>query len=552
MLAGSSAASGTRVEGVPAAGVLARTGAWARDRYRLGVAAITLGLGVFLLWPLYAWPPHEDETLVFFISRQPLGNVFETVVGERGGAPFHFLLAHLVTLVAPGLTGLRLISVAFAVASMPVVAALVARLTDRRTALIATLLVAASWVTLLHAVYARMYSIFLFASALSFLLLLRALDRETLGRWAAWGLATLALLATQPYGALVLTVQAVYVVARRVRRPFPVRRALAAFALVIVVAVPLWRTYYLLASRFQVGFGDRNGSKLGSPVGVLEYLWETLGDFTAGWLPIAVGTALLALLGFVVLARARPGPALLAASVVLVPAISLMVARSGASASLETRHLIFVLPFFATLVVIGLLRAARAAGALRLLVVVLGLATLLSAQVAWGLERTPWLYEGEPRVRAEARDRTASWLALTSRPDDVLFGYEPTYLDAWEEGAPFGDIFIPRADPKLALAALKEIPQPLGRGVWVLDASDHLDQSDVRLVVERRSPGAGFEARAFGPFLVLRTLEPTGTIENFLRETIRVQNLSWALGIGDAGINYQTAVTALRQLRQGR
>src|SRR5919109_1321801 len=240
MLAGSTAATGTRVEGVPTAGALARAEGWALDGYRAGVAAITLGLGTFLLWHLHAWPPHEDETLAFFISRQPVGTVFDTVLTDR------------------------------------VVAPLVARLADRRTALLATLLVAVSWVTLLHAIYARMYSLFLFTSTLSFLLLLRALERGSVLRWALWGFATLALLATQPYGALVLGVQAAYVLVRRRRDAFPFRRALVAFAVVTVVALPLWRSYYLLASRFEVGFGDRNGSKLGSPVGVLEYLWATL------------------------------------------------------------------------------------------------------------------------------------------------------------------------------------------------------------------------------------------------------------------------------------
>ena len=552
MLAGSTAAPGTPVEGVPTAGTFERAAAWGRDGYRLGVAAVTLSLGGFLLWHLHAWPPHEDETLAFFISRQPLGHVFDTVLGERGGAPLHFLLAHLATVIAPGLTALRLISVAFAVASIPVVAALVTRLTDRRTALLATLLVAASWVTVLHAIYARMYSMFLFTSALSFLLLLRALDRGSVARWALWGIATLALLATHPYGALVLTVQAAYVIVRRLRRPYPVRGAFLAFATVALLAIPLWRTYFLLASRFEVGFGDRNGSKLGSPLGVLEYLWQTLGDFTAGWLPVALGAAALALTGMIVLARTRPAAALLTAAVVGIPAVSFVVARSGASASLETRHLIFVLPFFAMLLAVGLQRLARTFGRLGPLVAGLALAALLSAQVAWGLERTPWLYEGEPEVRVVAREAAAAWLAATSRPDDVFFGYEPTYLDAWQKGAPLGDILIPRADPVLALKTLRTVPQPLGRGVWVLDASDHLDKDDVKLDIERRSPGPGFEARTFGPFLILRTVEPTETIENYLLETIRVQNLSWALEVGDAGINYQTAVTALRRLRQGR
>jgi hypothetical protein len=137
---------------------------------------------------------------------------------------------------------------------------------------------------------------------------------------------------------------------------------------------------------------------------------------------------------------------------------------------------------------------------------------------------------------------------LTSLIGDCPEG-EPTYLDAWEKGAPFGDIFIPRADPKLALEALDDAGTPLGRGVWVLDASDHLDPSQVRLTISDRSPGAAFEARAFGPFLVVRSRAPARTVENYLQETLSVQALSTELGIGDAGRNRVTAEEALRRLR---
>jgi hypothetical protein len=177
---------------------------------------------------------------------------------------------------------------------------------------------------------------------------------------------------------------------------------------------------------------------------------------------------------------------------------------------------------------------------------------VLAAQVAWGLERTRWLYTGEPDARAEARAEAAAWLAATGREDDVLFGYEPTYLDAWQEGAPFGEIFVPRADPVLAVEALEEAGSPLGRGTWVLDASDELDQDRVRLTVPDRTPGAGFESEGFGPFLVLRTREPTGTVEDFLEATLRVQELAVELDIGDAGRNLLTTEEALEDLRAGR
>jgi 4-amino-4-deoxy-L-arabinose transferase-like glycosyltransferase len=521
------------------------------DGYRAGVGAITVGLAAFLLLCLHSLPPHEDETLAFFVSRRALGEVLETVLGERGGAPLHYLMAHAAGQIDPGLTGLRLISVAFAVASMPVVAALVARLTDRRTALCATLVTAVSWTTLYHGIYGRMYSLFLFTSMLSLLFLLRALERGTRGRWTLWAAATLALLATQPYGVLVLAAEIAYVGLLRVRRPLPLRAPLVALAAVVVLAGPLWRTYFVLASRFEVGLGAGSGSELGSPLDVVDYLWEVLGDYTAGWLAVSVPVALVAALGMAVLARTRPESALLMGATLVTVTAALVAARSGAGASLETRHLIFLLPLLAAAFAVGLLRLAAGAGRAAPAVVAAGLGLVLVSQVAWGLERTRWLYTGEPGSRTVAREEAAAWLAATSRADDVLFGYEPTYLDAWEAGAPFGRIFVPRADAKLAMQALEDAGEPLGRGVWVLDASDELDQDRVRLTIPAASPGAAFEVRAFGPFLVLRTREPAGTAEDYLTATLAVQEVAVELEIGDAGRNLLTAEQALDDLRTG-
>ena len=138
MLAGGSGAPGTRDTGVPASPRRGKAFSWAGDGFWVGVGAVSFALGAFLLVRLHALPPNEDEVLAFFISHGSLGEVLETVLGERGGAPLHYLLAYLVGQVDPGLTSLRLISVAFAVGSVPVAAAVVARLSDRRTALLAS------------------------------------------------------------------------------------------------------------------------------------------------------------------------------------------------------------------------------------------------------------------------------------------------------------------------------------------------------------------------------------------------------------------------------
>ena len=66
------------------------------------------------------------------------------------------------------------------------------------------MLASGSWVLLFHGIYGRMYSMFLFTSALSYLALLRALERGGRRAWALWALAVLLAVATHPYGALVL------------------------------------------------------------------------------------------------------------------------------------------------------------------------------------------------------------------------------------------------------------------------------------------------------------------------------------------------------------
>jgi len=136
----------------------------------------------------------------------------------------------------------------------------------------------------------------------------------------------------------------------------------------------------------------------------------------------------------------------------------------------------------------------------------------------------------------------------------VVFGYDPLFLGAREDGAPVGDVVVPRADPTLAVQALTDARKPLGRGVWVLDASEGNDIQGgptSRLAIENRSPGEGFESRAFGPFLVVRTTAPVGSAEEFLRDTVRVQELGRELDIETANLNYQTAAVALATLAGG-
>jgi hypothetical protein len=413
------------------------------------------------------------------------------------------------------------------------------RLAGRRAALAATALAAASWLLLFHGIYARMYSLFLLLSTLSYLALLRALDRGGARAWTLWAVTMLLCIGTHPYGALVLGSQGLYVLATRGR----LRQAVPAFGVVLVLAIPFWKSSIVLADRFDVGVGGGGGGALRTPGEVFHYLWRVAGDSSAGYAGVLILVLLLAAVGLASLSLEHPKSALLATCVVLTPTLFFLAGRFGGNSAPESRHLIFILPFFALVAGVGIVTATGAIvgprGAWLAAIVV---AALLPVEVAWGWHKTPALFKRENPVRVNARHKAADWLAETSRPDDVLFAYEPLYLAAWERaGSAVSRTVVPRADPKLALETLRETKKPLGRGVWVFDAGDNNNYvKRTRIELRLPFPHSEFEGRAYGPYLVIRTRRPTLTSERYLDDARKVELIGKSLAMGDADINYAT------------
>ena len=529
--------AGVETAPVPAAAVSARART-AVSWTVLGVAGVTIAAAAFLLHQLMAWPPHEDETLALLVGRDSLSGVIEHVTRDRGGAPLHFLLAWCVAHLGFGLGGLRLVSAFFALASLPLVALLGTRLAGRRVALVATALVAPSWLFLFHGVYGRMYSLFLFCSLACTLALLEALRHGGGRRWALWVVAALLTVAAHPYGVLLLAGQAAYVLLEGRSR---IRAALIAGAAVLVLGIPFWLTDLVLADRFEVGVGG-GGEKLGGPFAVARYLWRSAGDATAGWWPVTLLVLVAALVGVVRLHRPARS---LVACLIGVTAIAFVVARLGGSASPESRHLIYLAPLLAIAVAVAIVGLARRAP----LVGLAALVALVALEIAWAWHRTSPLFEWEPDARQAARAEAETWLATTSRPDDVLFGYEPLYLGAWEQNRAFPTTIVPRADSRLALRTL-ERAGTLGRGVWVFDASER-NNIKRKLEIDERlpRPSAPFESRVYGPFLIIRTIEPVTTPKAYLYYSARALLVGQTLGIGDADVNMRTVIFASRELR---
>jgi hypothetical protein len=528
----------------PSALARARTRVRDVNAFWAGTTAVAATLAGVLGWFLRTWPPHEDEALALFVGRGSLGHVLHTVVTERGGAPLHFGFAWLVVHVGGGLTGLRLVSLLFAVASVPLIALLGARLADQAVGLVASALASGSWVLMFHGIYGRMYSLFLFTSLLSFLALLSALDRGGRRRFALWGLALLLMLASHPYAALVVAAQGLFVVLRRRR----LRPALMTLAAVGVAGIPFWWADLVLRDRFDVGVGG-GGPELGSPTSVLHYFWWVAGDFSAGHRAWSTPVLVLALVGTILLWRRRPESVGLFACVVAVPGLAFMLATLNSTASPEARHLIFALPFFSVLLAVPLVEVGRRGGRLGPAVAAIAVVVLLIGEVRWTHEKTPPIFDGDPPGEAQARDAAGAWLASTYRPSDVLLGYEPVYLQAWEQNRSFSGHTLPRADPALLASALKEIPEPLGRGVWVFDASDTTNVKERQTIrYASPTPQAAFEARVYGPFLVIRSRKPLGTRANYVAVSEEVMRLGRTLEIGDADINLRALLRAESRL----
>jgi hypothetical protein len=254
---------------------------------------------------------------------------------------------------------------------------------------------------------------------------------------------------------------------------------------------------------------------------------------------------LLALAGLVLLVLRKPASALLIACVIVVPGTAFVVARLHSTASPEARHLIFALPFFATLLAVPIVAVGRARAPLTGVVAVAAVAVLLVGEARWAERKTPPLFHGDPPGEASARDQAAAWLVATARPDDVLLGYEPVYLRAWERDRSFSRHALPRADPELLAKALKDVPEPLGRGVWVFDASDTTnvwERQTIRFALP--APASAFEGRAYGPFLVIRSRKPLRTRQRFLDVSEEVMRLGRTLQIGDADINLHSLLIA--------
>jgi hypothetical protein len=382
-------------------------------------------------------PYYEDEAVAGLIAMRPLGEMLETVLLDRGGAPLHFVLTHAVFWVHTSADALRWLSVLAALAVVPLCFDLGRRLGGGGAGIVAAAVAASSTALAIYGSFGRMYALFVLVAALFANLFVRALQLRTPRAVAAAAAAGWLLPAVHPYGAIPAFVAVVAAAAIWRGRP---PRAAWPVAVAALAAVPFLVADLRLAGRAGVGGGDRS---LASPGGAWDELVAAVSSFAGGdGLPLLFFTA-LALVGLAALVRRQPAFAGLAASIAL-PPILFVVVPTDSTPDLSPRHLFYGLPLWAALIGVGATTLLRRDVIVVALVAVIALTSPASAL-------------RDPREIGFATASAAEGRSIRAGEDDLLLPYSAVFLTSL-------------ADVREALAL------PHAPGDEILDALEHADE----------------------------------------------------------------------------
>ena len=200
-------------------------------------ALLSLALGLYQIDHRSFW---LDETTTFYVSDVSWSRLLEIFGGSGHGwhPPTYLIMLRLWRIFGDGQAFVRSFSVVFAVLSVPALFVMARRLVSPWTAAVAALLLAGNGFLLRYAQEAKTYALTMFLVIVSYLLLLRALEREGLLRWLAWAaVATLGLYSHLYFGLIILA-QALTLMLPGLR-PQRLKGPLVGFGTFAVLSVPM-------------------------------------------------------------------------------------------------------------------------------------------------------------------------------------------------------------------------------------------------------------------------------------------------------------------------
>jgi 4-amino-4-deoxy-L-arabinose transferase-like glycosyltransferase len=229
------ALSPTASAGVPAPSTPARA---ARAWWPL--AALVL-LAAALRLPTLArqsfW--YDEAFTAVHVFHRSLSATLSAMVHSENSPPLWYLIGWVdVRLFGDGAFALRLPSALAGIATVPIAWAIGCELSSRRAALIAAALVAVSPLFVWYSQEARVYSLFVFTSALAALCFLRALAVPSGGRFAMFAASGALALVTHYFSVFLLAPMVLWLLYRREQRRVAAAAA-CAIALVGLALIPL-------------------------------------------------------------------------------------------------------------------------------------------------------------------------------------------------------------------------------------------------------------------------------------------------------------------------
>ena len=473
---------------------------------------------------------HRDEALALMIARRPVGELLETVQLVRGGAPLHFLITSLIAHLDGGLVATRAFSALCGAVAVVGVGLLGRALFSAVEGAAAAFAVALCPVTLFYADFARMYGLFLAVSTLALWCLVRALDTWSGRWWAAFAVLLVVDVYAHPYGVVVGLIGGGATLVAILRRGDRAawRSPLLAAAGVLVGTLPLLVGYLVLASRLG-NVKTPQGTSLHTPP-VHDTLYQAFAHFLGVPRPDGFGligvylvvAVVLGLVGLVVAALRDPARGVLLGLWLVLPALVLTVVQVPGTDN-HVRYVIYVAPAVVLLVLHGAAVIGGRLGARGALVAALAVGVVVAGtELGRGRRLADYRYRPHaPATLTAASTGTARYLRASFAPDDLFFGYDP----AWGYGviSPGGNAAlgsargVARSEGPLIVA----LAVPAARADRPRLVRRAGGQAAAVCRRSQQSLGPGFEARRFGPWVVVRTTAAPLTKRQFVQAALR-------------------------------
>jgi uncharacterized membrane protein len=373
-----------------------------------------------------------DEATSIWQAQMPLGRLLETLRTTDVHPPLHHLVLWVtVRVLGDGELAVRLPSLLAATALVPLLYAAGRDIYDRRAGLVAAALAAVAPFTVWYAQEARMYALVMLFALVSTWMQVRIVRGGSARDWVVFTVASLALVATQYFGLLLVAVQQLALVLAR--RDLPLRPWLASTAaLALLLAPVLAFGHDQFAANEAAGKGfqqvpsqtggavTESGAPPGPYAALTNVAWAVLGYHSNATMTSLVALwPLLLLLALALLGRGRARGTLLLVAAAAVPGIMLFGLGQLKPFVFEARYFIGAVP----LVLLLIARAVTSWTPRR--TTQLAAAGLATALLAAGLADQQ-LNGDNPRVydfRGALQD-----IAARARPGDVVL-YSPQYLN---------------------------------------------------------------------------------------------------------------------------